>query len=59
VSGRTDDLNLPRWVYLVGIGLILFVIYVWQVPLDWVTDVVTGRLQDGVRDPQPTTTTTP
>jgi hypothetical protein len=59
MGGRTDDSDPPRWVYLIGVGLILFVIYVWRAPLDWATDFVTDRMQDSVRDLQPTTTTTP
>jgi hypothetical protein len=59
MGGRSDDSDLPRWVYLIGIGLIVFVIYVWQAPLDWATDFVTDRMQDSVKDLQPTTTTTP
>lgn len=59
MSGRTDDSELPPWVYLIGVGLILFVIYVWRAPLDWVTGLVVDRMQDDVRDLQPPATTTP
>lgn len=59
MGGRADDSDLPWWVYLIGVGLILFVVYVWRAPLDWVTDFVTDRMQDSVKDLQPTTTTTP
>lgn len=59
MGGRSDDSDLPRWVYLTGIGLVVFVIYVWRAPLDWATDFLTERMQDSVRDLQPTTTTTP
>jgi hypothetical protein len=54
---RANDTDLPPRVYLIGVAAILFVIYVWQAPLDWVTDLVTDRMQDSVKDLQPTTTT--
>jgi hypothetical protein len=59
MSGRTDDVDSRLWVYLIGIGLLLFVVYVWQAPLDWLTDFIAGRMQAEVRDLLPTTTTTP
>jgi hypothetical protein len=59
MGGRTNDTDLPAWVYLLGAALIFFVIYVWRAPLDWVTDFFSGRVQDGVNDLQPTTSTTP
>lgn len=59
MGDRADASDLPRWVYLIGVGLILFAVYVWQAPLDWATDFVTDRMQDSVKDLQPTTTTAP
>jgi hypothetical protein len=58
MSGRTDDVDSRLWVYLIGIGLLLFVVYVWQAPLDWLTDFIAGRMQAEFRDLTPTTTTT-
>ena len=48
---------MPSWMYLIGVVSILFVIYVWQAPLDWVTEFVTSRVQRSVTPP--TTTTLP
>ncbi|MEP1125277.1 MAG: hypothetical protein ABJH68_15435 [Ilumatobacter sp.] len=59
MSGPADDSDLPPWVYLIGVGLILFVIYVWQARLDLVTDLVDERMRDDVRDLQPTMTSKP
>jgi hypothetical protein len=59
MGGRSDTTDLPRWVYLLGIAALLFVIYVWRAPLDWVTEFVTERMQDSVNDLTPTTTTIP
>jgi hypothetical protein len=59
MSGRTGDVNSGLWVHLIGIGLLLFVIYVWRAPLDWLTDFIAGRMQAEFRDLIPTTTTTP
>ena len=54
---KTNDAELPWWMYLIGVVSILFVIYVWQAPLDWVTEFVTSRVQRSVTPP--TTTTLP
>ena len=54
---RTNQAGVPSWMYLIGVVSILFVIYIWQAPLDWFTEFVTSRVQQSVTPP--TTTTLP
>ena len=50
-AGRSNDADLPTWIYLVGVVSILFVIYVWQAPLDWFAEFVSDRLRSEVAPP--------
>jgi hypothetical protein len=58
MSGRQADDDIPRWLYLVGVALILFVIYVWNAPLEWLSDFISDRMRDGVEDLTPQAPTT-
>ena len=43
MTNQVDHSEVPRWMYLLGIIMILFVIYVWQAPLDWFVEFIISR----------------
>ena len=56
MSDQSNSHDLPRWVYLLGVVSILFVIYVWRAPLDWFTEFLADWFTSGLpSEPPPTT----
>lgn len=58
-EGATKRGPLTTTCGIARAGLILFAIYVWRAPLDWVTDFVVDRIQNDIRNLQPPDTSTP